>query len=278
MRRFTFPEVLGSCPLCASSDIGDRYPPANIRECLQCGYRFVSPRPSQEEIAAAYSALDRYDNWVADNEGRSVMWKKRWRFLGQYLPRQGRLLDVGAGIGTFMALARADGWNVEGTELSASAIALAKENHDLELRCGQLEDFQWDDVFDVVTLWHVLEHVPDPSRSIAACRTLLRPGGLLVVAVPNDADERHALVRLKNRRPIYEPLSPGAEIHLSHFTVRVLAGLLESRGFRLVKMSIDNHYPHPSMRTNAFVAAYRLILAVTKRNFGQTTLAIAVRV
>jgi 2-polyprenyl-3-methyl-5-hydroxy-6-metoxy-1,4-benzoquinol methylase len=80
-------------------------------ECGRCHYRFVNPRPSQEEIARAYSAPQQYDLWLAQAEGRRITWKKRWDLVKHYA-KGGRLLDVGAGIGTFLAAAKSDGWEV----------------------------------------------------------------------------------------------------------------------------------------------------------------------
>src|SRR5205807_6075905 len=136
-------------------------------------------RPTQAEIAAAYSDPHAYDHWLREEEGRARMWRQRLDLVEREAgPGRGRLLDVGAGIGTFLALARERGWEVAGTEVSQSAIRLAGERHSLQLVAGQLEDARLPEgTFQVVALWHVLEHVPSPSSVLRTARKLLTPGG-----------------------------------------------------------------------------------------------------
>jgi SAM-dependent methyltransferase len=273
---FEFSESLKACDLCGSDDLIQRAPEARIMECRGCGYRFVNPRPSQDEIAESYSTPAKYDGWLSDEEGRQVMWRKRWQTVKRYATGN-RLVDVGAGIGTFLAYAQDDGWDVTGTEVSTSAIELARSRYGLELAKGQLEDLFIDGQFDVVTLWHVLEHIPSPSRGLELCRGLLRPGGLLVIAVPNDADERARLQTAKNRQHYrrYEELRKGNEIHLSHFTVGVLRDALSARGFRLRLATVDDHYATPTPRSDRLVRAYRLLMSGTGLNLGFATLILA---
>jgi len=246
-----------------------------VMECRTCGYRFTNPRPSQPEIAAAYSAPAQYDGWLAQDAGREVMWHQRWALVKRYA--KGRsLLDVGAGIGTFLGLAHADGWEVTGTEISKSAIAIARERHGVALIEGQLEAISTSGQFDLVTMWHVLEHLPSPSQAVTRCRDLLKPGGLVVVAVPNDSDARWRFQRLKNGTYMpYEDMEPGKEIHLSHFTVGVLRRTLESRGFSVELATVDDHYPDRSPRHDRLVATYRTLMAWTGWNLGVATLVMA---
>lgn len=244
-------------------------------ECSRCGYRFLSPRPSQAEITQAYSAPEQYDSWLREDEGRRLMWRKRWELVKSHATGK-RLLDVGAGLGTFLAEARDDGWEVSGTEVSKSAIAKARELFGIEISEGQLEEVSLKGPYDVVTLWHVLEHLPSPSRGLDLARRLLRPGGLLVVAVPNDSNARWRFQKLKNGAFMpYEDLAPGKEIHLSHFTIAALRAAIEARGFRVTLITVDDHYPAPTPRTARLISAYRALMATTGANLGVATLALA---
>jgi SAM-dependent methyltransferase len=251
-------------------------------ECDACGYRFVSPRPTQEAIAGSYSEDDFYDGWLKSETGRLRMWNKRLDLLPRDREKV-RLLDVGAGIGTFLSLARDRlGWEVTGTEVSASAVRIARDRHGLELLVGQVEDIDLPaGGFDMITLWHVLEHLPFPGRTLELCRSLLAPGGVLVIGVPNDDEARSMLVEAKARlrrraaAPRYEPLRPRSEIHLSHLSSRVLARALEARGFKVELVTVDDQYADPTPRSERLVRGYRLIRRMTGLNFGQATMVIA---
>lgn len=246
--------------------------------CAACGYRFVNPRPTQAAIAAAYSDPHAYDHWLAEEGGRERMWAKRLDLVERLAQGRGRLLDVGAGIGTFLALAQARGWAVEGTEISDSAVGLARRRHGLDLVQAQLESADLpSSTYDVVTLWHVLEHVPSPFRTLRACRRLLSSGGLVVIAVPNDSAAMllpRRLKRLLTRTEFhrYEPVIPGQEVHLSHFTPAVLRRLLVRTGYAPQQVTIDDQYPAPTALTDARVAATRLLAAATGLNLGNSLL------
>jgi 2-polyprenyl-3-methyl-5-hydroxy-6-metoxy-1,4-benzoquinol methylase len=275
------PEVLSRCDICTESALRRVDPVAQIDECARCAFRFVNPRPTQSDIVEAYSQPDFYETWLATEAGREKMWRKRLRRLPR-LARGARVLDIGAGVGTFLALARDEaGWDVSGTEVSRQAVQLARRRHGLELMVGQFEQVSVPAAsFDLITLWHVLEHVPSPSRLLQACHRALVPGGWLVVAVPNDGGARwrveQARSLLRRRKPIrYRRLAPGAEIHLSHFSQPVLAQLLHQNGFVATTWSIDDHYPNPQFKTNMLVRSHRAMLRLTGFNFGQTIFSVS---
>ena len=244
---FSFEETVAACDVCGAIEFQPVSSQAAVVECRRCGYRFVNPRPSQAEIVAAYSDPHFYDAWIEDDAGRIRMWSKRLELVRRAATGS-TLLDVGAGIGTFLALARdRAGWSVSGTEVSSAAVAIARQRYGLELLQGQAQALPLPQAaFATVTLWHVLEHVPSPSRLLEACHATLAPGGRLVIACPNDDDASHVPARVKawlmSRLgrpgivpPRYERLRPGSEIHLSHFTRRVLSRLLAEKGFRVVR-------------------------------------------
>jgi SAM-dependent methyltransferase len=279
---FKFTEQVTACDLCGGTRLSTVSAEANVMECVRCGYRFVNPRPSQAEIAASYSEPDFYDHWIEAEAGRSLMWSKRLDLLKRAGHRV-RLLDIGAGIGTFLAIARDRlGWEVVGTEVSTSAVHIAHERYGLELLLGRAEDIDLPHgSFDMITLWHVLEHVPSPARTIELCHALLTPNGLLAIAVPNDDDARAWLVAAKarakrtDRPPRYERLRPHDEVHLSQFKSRVLVRALQSRGFRVMEVTVDDQYARSTPRSKALVRAYRLINSLSGLNFGQAMFVLA---
>lgn len=279
---FSFTEQVEACDLCGGTRLATVSSEAKVVECLACGYRFVAPRPSQAEIASSYSEPDFYVGWIEDEAGRTRMWSKRLDLLKRAGPNV-RLLDIGAGIGTFLSLARDRlGWEVTGTEVSTAAVGIARERYALDLLLGSAEDLALlPGSFDVITLWHVLEHVPSPSQTLKLCHDLLRPKGLLAIAVPNDDDARAWLVRskaLKSRKespPRYEALKPHGEVHLSQFKSRVLTRALRSRGFRVEAVTVDDQYARPDKRSEILIGAYRLIESLAGLNFGQATFVLA---
>ena len=98
----------------------------------------------------------------------------------------GRVLDVGCGRGVLLQEFRRRGWEVQGTELSESAASYARQTLKIPVEIGDLEAIGFPpNYFDAITLWHVLEHVADPRALLAEIRRILKPDGVLLVAVPN---------------------------------------------------------------------------------------------
>jgi len=175
----------------------------------------------------------------------------------------GSLLDVGTGIGQFLHHASRY-FSVDGTEVSTEAVRLAEDRYGIRVRqCRFEESSEFEkESFDCITLYHVLEHVPSPSETISKCRELLKDGGYLFVAVPNDeyAFWRHGGVlkytvkrtlsaagfrRFKNlvrfEKIVLDP-EIQTEIHLSHFTVTTLEKFVKGRGFEIVENTLDPCY------------------------------------
>ena len=207
----------------------------------------------------------------------------------------GALLDIGTGIGQFLHFAR-NHFQVEGTEVSESAINIAKEKYGLDLKRGQVEDIDFGDRrFDVITLFHVLEHVPNPSLVIKKCYGLLTPTGVLVIAVPN---EIHSFIKRPIRR-LLSILKIGKfknygtfglprltlngtlrEIHLSHFTVSSLTRGLSNENFTVVEDTLDPYYSAAGIAKIAHGFLYSASLFIKKAfevNLYDTILMVAKR-
>jgi SAM-dependent methyltransferase len=264
-------EVVPACNLCGSSEIEDVYPSAWVRRCQACGYTFRSPRPKAEAIARFYSSEGKYRHWLAALDGRYPCWRYRLRRLRRFV-RSGRLLDVGAGIGEFLHHA-GKYFDVIGAEVSNEAIRLARVHFGVEILKGTLGELPNlpRRGFDVVSLVHVLEHVPDPAGTIARCAELLRPGGWLLVAVPNDSPAgwyknfwgaRRTLRRIMRRNasgisyresPPFDSIDLRTadivtEIHLSHFSPECLSHVSSRSGFEVVYVGPDPCYTTTGLR------------------------------
>ncbi len=274
-------EVVLACNICRSGHIQTLDPEFNFCRCESCGYVFDSPRPSFAQISAFYSQAGKYDVWLKEERARDMLWKRRLKKLPRCSPK-GRLLDVGAGYGQFLHHARPTFSDVTGTEVSESAVALAKVKYGLTLLAGQIDELDLPpQSFDVITLFHVLEHVPDPGILIDNCSALLRAHGVLVIAVPNDVLAWTSKIKkigkklgLKSFQKFSAKLGisragTSREIHLSHFTAPVLRRLLENSGLQVTEESLDPYYVSRGLRLlldSAYYAVHRVLHASVKIN------------
>ncbi len=158
----------------------------------------TSPMPSPENLSKYYESED-YISHTDENKGIiSVLYQcvKKWSLsqktdlITKRNGAKGSLLDVGAGTGDFLNAAKRKGWGVEGMEPNKNASELAsKKGINLKPSLGHFEGRQ----FDVITLWHVLEHIPNLEETILQLSKLVKPDGVLIIAVPNykSYDARH---------------------------------------------------------------------------------------
>lgn len=182
------------CPACGSTPSPALFDKDNYRiaGCRGCGTAFVAQDPATIDFQALYGeayytggSSGVFADYVGQEAARRAhAWRKLWwlRHLPPRLPRRGRLLDVGCAAGFFLAEARAF-YEVKGVELSDWSSACARERLGLEVFTGTLQQAALPEAnFDVVTLWDVIEHVPDPVALLAEAARVLRPGGRLVLS------------------------------------------------------------------------------------------------
>jgi SAM-dependent methyltransferase len=148
--------------------------------------------------------------------------------------RPGRLLDVGCGTGGFVKIAKDAGWEAFGVELSESAANCAVERG-VQVRAGTLEEQHFPpDYFDVVTLWDVLEHLPDPSKELMEIYRILKLDGFVVIRVPNTGIQLLKVYLFDDLLRINR-IGLQANLHLSHFVSATLRALLKSCGFEVFR-------------------------------------------
>ena len=141
----------------------------------------------------------------------------------------GRLLDVGCGSGDWLMFMRGLGWQVSGNDFDANAVKTA-QGRGLDVECASLEQQKHaSGTFDAVTLSHVIEHVPDPVRTLAECRRILKPGGKLVLFTPNASSLSHRV--FKND---WRGLEPPRHLHV--FSTESMRPLLERAGFQNISV------------------------------------------
>jgi len=146
----------------------------------------------------------------------------------------GRLLDIGSGKGRFLGAAKGAGWDVLGIEFAEGAAATARSTFGVEVITGDFIDTPVEGPFDAITIWHTLEHLPDPAAALSKVAGLLPPGGHVIVSVPNSAS---AQARWGGSVWFHLDLPR----HLYHLTPASLSALLERSGFSV--MRIGHFYP-----------------------------------
>lgn len=233
--------VCRPCPLCNAAN-PRRFLERNgfsVVACGSCGLRFLSPQPSAEQLeelyGEAYFARARpgepgYDRYLEEMDHIRRTFDDRLIFLPKP-DGAARLVDVGAAIGLFVERARQMGWDAEGIEPSVWAARYATEVLNQPVRPVTLEQANLPAAgADVVTMWEVIEHLPDPRATLAAVARVLRPGGMLALSTP-DAGSRVA--RAMGRSwPGWKKIPE----HLFFFDRATLKQLLEESGFHVETM------------------------------------------
>lgn len=201
------------------------------------------PQPSLENLPKYYES----DDYISHTDGSRSLFEKVYqlikrkairdkvKLITQRQPKKGQLLDIGAGTGDFLQEAKNQNWKITGIEPNdkAKKIALSKG----VLFAESLEALE-NHSFDVITMWHVLEHVPDLEKQIQELKRLLKPNGTIIIAVPNykSFDAQH-----------YGKFWAAYDVprHLWHFSKTSIAKLFEREGMQLVKvlpMIFDSFY------------------------------------
>jgi SAM-dependent methyltransferase len=166
-----------------------------IMRCALCGFGFRQLRSTEQEMAQLYRRMNP-EIYEAEAAGRATTALRHLRIL-QRRQAPGRILDVGCASGMFLKVAAGAGWAVEGIEPSeilhrTATNALAGVG---QVHCGTLEETDLPlGSFDAITVWDVLEHVPDPIGFLTRCKSLLKPEGHVFLNVPNlDSKEARLL-------------------------------------------------------------------------------------
>lgn len=216
-----------SCNICGAdvSAVLVRKGDFDVYQCAECGLAFTYPQPQLESIA------DQYDSGYFDiyRRRRAFRLKRgdsRLRYI-ELLKQPGRLLDIGCSIGYFVEAANARGWTASGIEISPYASQEARDLG-LDVFTGVIEDAGYEDSqFDCITMWDVLEHVPDPTKHMLEVARMLADGGMVVIGTPNLAH-----VQFRRKRENWRHLKPAE--HLFYFQKSSIERLLRKTGFGVV--------------------------------------------
>lgn len=254
-------ETLNFCPVCNSASFTpflecEDFTVSKTRFAIvqcTCGFRFTNPRPEEAEAGKYYLS----ENYISHSNTKKGFVNKLYQFARKYTLYQKRnlvnrdamhgisskssairLLDLGCGTGEFLNYCQKNGWKVQGIEPSATARTFASKHYGLTIHeAGEWEQFP-DEVFDVVTAWHVLEHIYRLDEAVKQVKRVLSPSGIFVVALPNCSSADAAFY--KQYWAAYD-----VPRHIWHFTPSDAKRYFESKGFilkELLPMPIDTYY------------------------------------
>lgn len=226
-----------------------------VVKCKKCGLMRTCPRPSPQSMGAYYPK--NYGPYlgtrIVDPTDRvrsksrmffSALVKRIFSFNTQVLPKikPGQMLEVGCASGSFLHLMSGQGWDVQGIEFDSKAAKTAGELG-YQVQVGALEKVELpDEYFDLIVGWMVLEHLHDPVNCLNRLRKSAKPGAWLVLSIPNAGSLEFRIFKDK----WYALQLP---THLFHFTTPTITTVLESGGWKLVKVH------HQRILSNAIASA-----------------------
>lgn len=201
--------------------------------CSECGHVQLDPLPDARDCTRLYGREyfeagenGGYVSYLADEKLHRLNSARRLRLIERFHPETGRLLDIGCAFGFFLDEARRKGWSVGGVEISPYAGRWAQRELRLEVRSAVDDWKRARPRPDVITMFQLLAHLPEPKRLCEAVRAQIKPGGLLAV----ETWDRGSLVaRLSGSR--WQQITPPSVVHL--FDRESLRTLLESTGYEI---------------------------------------------
>ena len=206
-----------------------------ILECKDCGLLYTTPRPNKEEIGRYYKSNEYYSH-QENKEGfipkvyekvKSINLKNKYHIAAEKTTK-GKILDIGCGVGDFLHTMEQQGWDCTGVEPSEDAKAIAKKRIKAQLLSSEEQENLPEGSFDIITMWHVLEHVDALRWQIQQLYRLCKRGGRIVIALPNyrSYDGQY----YKAEWAAYD-----VPRHLNHFDQKTLINLFEENEMKHVK-------------------------------------------
>lgn len=214
----------------------------SLLENVEYGILKTTPTPSLEQLPFYYESED----YISHTDGSRTFFEKIYQRVKKYaiqskvqlisnFAAKGALLDIGAGTGDFLVAAKKQGWHVLGLEPNKKAKTIAKSKG---IPFGENLKLIPDQSYDVITMWHVLEHVPDLDYQLEQLKRICKPGGIIVIAVPNykSYDAKH-----------YKEFWAAYDVprHLWHFSATSIRKMFSEKNIGLLKikpMWFDSFY------------------------------------
>ena len=265
---------LSNCPVCDASTFQKEFTSTdytvtkekfNIVSCTNCNFFFTNPRPEQSAIGKYYESED----YISHSNAKKGIINSIYQFVRSYSlskkvnlinllskaenkaesksginsgsssgSKKGEILDIGSGTGEFLAKAVENGWSGIGVEPNMKARAQAIANHNLNIYTEEDVHTLKKSHFDVITMWHVLEHVHSLNERVEEIFNLLKPGGISIIAVPNHLS--YDAQKYKEDWAAYD-----VPRHLYHFDPNSIKKLFKKHNFSHVQsfpMKFDSFY------------------------------------
>lgn len=231
-------EYLGAQPL----EEGIPHMITNVVKCRNCGFVYTNPHIISDIGTCFYNNPDCY---LASCYGKEEKLFKETLSLLEGFSKKGRLLDVGAGKGEFLNLAKESGWEAYGVEISGELASCARQKFNLNIETKPIEEAKYPGgYFDAVTLNMALEHIDEPNDAIKEISRVLNENGVLFIEVPNMDSLLLKIISLyftmtgKSWSPLLSPMHK--PFHSYGYSVSTLKFLLNKHSFRVVKVANGN--------------------------------------
>ena len=247
-------EKLTACPVCRNAgfspflDAKDYFLTGedfSIVVCDHCGFKFTNPRPAKDEISRYYES----EEYISHDTNKKSLTNTIYKLARSYSLRRKyglvklwskgvNILDIGCGTGEFLKICNEKGMKVTGIEPNDKAAGFARSINGIDVFPEQYLENINSPVFDVITMWHVLEHVHDLNQRMEKITQILKPSGTLIIAVPNSSsfDADH-----------YKKFWAAYDLprHLYHFSPESILSLAKNHHFsvrEILPMKMDAYY------------------------------------
>ncbi len=248
-------EYLKNCPVCDKTSFSNylnvedytvSHKEFTIQQCNSCNFLLTNPRPTEDEIGTYYQSTDYISHHDEAKDMMSKIYisvrdytiKQKVKLINELSSKKGSLLDIGCGTGNFIQAVQKDGWQITGTEPDSGARTVASTRVGDSIYEGIIAPQLTEKSFDVITLWHVLEHIHQLNENVTWIKDHLKEDGKIVIAVPNP--QSHDAVKYGRFWAAYD-----VPRHLYHFTKATMKTLLDKHDLAITKilpMWFDSFY------------------------------------